>query len=112
MAPMIDMVFLLLVFFMCVSTLVQAERGIELELAESLESEVPVELSPRSSVSVDANGQPHIGKQVVSLTRLKAHLKSLMQAEPSLVIQVRADQQTRYQELKKVLKNLRRGWRL
>ena len=35
MAPMIDMVFLLLVFFMCVSSLAQADKRTPVELPES-----------------------------------------------------------------------------
>ena len=44
MTPMIDMVFLLLVFFMTVSTLAQADRQVELELPESASSDVPNDL--------------------------------------------------------------------
>ncbi|HBR92976.1 MAG TPA: biopolymer transporter ExbD, partial [Opitutae bacterium] len=41
MTPMIDMVFLLLVFFMTVSTLAQADRAKKLDLPESAQSDVP-----------------------------------------------------------------------
>ena len=41
MTPMIDMVFLLLVFFMTVSTLAQADRAKKLDLPPSAQSDVP-----------------------------------------------------------------------
>jgi biopolymer transport protein ExbD len=51
MAPMIDMVFLLLVFFMTVSTLAKDARP-ELELAVSTTAAVPEEAPPRDVVTV------------------------------------------------------------
>ena len=51
MAPMIDMVFLLLVFFMTVSTLAREARP-ELELAVSTTAAVPAEAPPRDIVTV------------------------------------------------------------
>ena len=51
MAPMIDMVFLLLVFFMTVSTLAKDARP-ELELAFSTTAAVPEEAPPRDIVTV------------------------------------------------------------
>jgi len=51
MAPMIDMVFLLLVFFMTVSTLARDSRP-ELELATSRTARVPEEAPPRDVLTV------------------------------------------------------------
>ena len=56
MAPMIDMVFLLLVFFMTVSTLAKDARP-ELELPESFTAEVPEEAPPREIVTVMPDGE-------------------------------------------------------
>ena len=51
MAPMIDMVFLLLVFFMTVSTMAKDARP-EIELAVSTTAVVPEEAPPRDVVTV------------------------------------------------------------
>ena len=51
MAPMIDMVFLLLVFFMTVSTLAKDARP-ELELALSSTAAVPDEVPPRDIITL------------------------------------------------------------
>lgn len=51
MAPMIDMVFLLLVFFMTVSTMAKDARP-ELELPESEVARVPQNIPPRDVISV------------------------------------------------------------
>lgn len=51
MAPMIDMVFLLLVFFMTVSTMAKEARP-ELDLAHSVTAAVPEEAPPRNVLTV------------------------------------------------------------
>ena len=104
MAPMIDMVFLLLVFFMTVSTLAQSQRLAEVELAESYESEVPDDLSDRGIVSVDADGQVFLGMQLVTLPEMQRELRAALQENPRLRINVRADQRTRYGDIQDVLK--------
>lgn len=104
MAPMIDMVFLLLVFFMCVSTLAQAEKAKAVELPESMESEVPEDLSDRGVVTVDAEGQAYLGERAVSVAEIKATLEQSLQANPRLRITVRADQATPYKAIKRVLR--------
>lgn len=104
MTPMIDMVFLLLVFFMTVSTLAQSERQVELELAQSSESDIPQELADRGTVSLDAAGAIYMGAQPQSLAQMQAHIKRALSAQPELRIQVRADVATPYSAIKQVLR--------
>jgi len=104
MAPMIDMVFLLLVFFMCVSTLAVAEKAKQVELPESDESEVPEDLSDRGIVTVDAGGQAYLGERPVSPEEIKATLRASLERNPRLRITVRADQNANYGDIKKVLR--------
>lgn len=105
MTPMIDMVFLLLVFFMTVSTLVQADRAKEVDLPESAESDVPEasELSDRGTISLDADGIIYLGMSPVTLEEMQATMKTSLQETPELRIHLRADQATPYTEIKKVL---------
>jgi biopolymer transport protein ExbD len=106
MTPMIDMVFLLLVFFMTVSTLAQAERAKEVDLPESAESDVPEanELSDRGTLSLDAEGIIYLGTRPVSLDQMQEAMKTALVENPDLRIHLRADQRTPYGEIKKVLK--------
>lgn len=101
---MIDMVFLLLVFFMTVSTLAQSEKQVELELAESSESDIPEDLSDRGTISLDADGAIYLGAQSQSLPQMQSHIKRALAAQPELRIQVRADAATPYAAIKKVLR--------
>ncbi|MGJ8652124.1 MAG: ExbD/TolR family protein [Opitutaceae bacterium] len=104
MTPMIDMVFLLLVFFMTVSTLAQADRRIKLDLPESAQSDVPEDLSDRGTISLDAEGVIYLGAAEQSLESMQAAIKASLAENPDLRIQVRADQATAYSDVKKVLR--------
>jgi biopolymer transport protein ExbD len=105
MAPMIDMVFLLLVFFMCVSSAANAEKSIPLDLPESKTSKVPEELTGRGMISVDAEGSIFVGETAVTSTQLKAMIRELVGRKPDTQVVVRADKTTRYEHIKNVLKD-------
>lgn len=104
MTPMIDMVFLLLVFFMTVSTLARADKQVKLDLPESSQSDVPEDLSDRGTVSLDAEGRIYLGARALELDAMQAEIKSALEANPQLRIHVRADELTAYREIKKVLR--------
>ena len=104
MTPMIDMVFLLLVFFMTVSTLAQADRQVELELPESASSDVPNDLSDRGTISIDATGQIYMGSIPQTLQEMQSLLKKSLTENSELRIHLRADRTTEYQYIKKVLR--------
>lgn len=104
MAPMIDMVFLLLVFFMCVSTLAQAEKGPVIDLPLSTESKVPEDLQNRVTISVEADGSVLIGKAKVDHPELTRRLRVTLSDNPRLRLQVRADQNVPFAQVKSVLK--------
>ena len=104
MAPMIDMVFLLLVFFMTVASVAKSQRTIELDLPESEESKIPEDASGRGILSVDADGLYYIGDQSRSLDEIKDSISARIRQDPELQIQVRADRTTEYAAVRKLLK--------
>ena len=104
MAPMIDMVFLLLVFFMTVASVAKSQRQIELELPESEESIVPEDASGRGILSVDAAGAYFIGDQPHTIESIQTAIRARIQSDPSTQVQVRADQATEYAAVQRLLK--------
>ena len=104
MAPMIDMVFLLLVFFMTVASVAKSQRQIELELPDSEESIVPEDASGRGILSVDAGGGYYIGDQPHTIESIQTAIRARIQADPSTQVQVRADQATQYAAVQRLLK--------
>jgi biopolymer transport protein ExbD len=105
MAPMIDMVFLLLVFFMCVSSLAQAEKSIPVPLPESTESKVPDDLSSRVTVTVLPGGRVHLGSNRVDTAGLEEGIRRAAEKRPGLRVHVRAAQQVPFAEIRPVLKS-------
>lgn len=104
MAPMIDMVFLLLVFFMTVASVAKSQRTVELDLPESEESKIPEDASGRGILSVDADGLYYIGDQSRSLEEIKDSISARIRKDPELQIQIRADRTTEYAAVRKLLK--------
>lgn len=100
MAPMIDMVFLLLVFFMCVSSLSQAGHRVELDLPESTASETPKDLSNRIILSIQKDGTVYLGGAKVDAGGLEARLRALRQRFPEIKLRIRADQATEFSQVK------------
>jgi len=104
---MIDMVFLLLVFFMTVSTLAQDERR-PLPLPESERSNVPEETVGRGTVSLefDAEGtvQLYLGATPIEAEALSAALVEGLAENPELEVNVRAPHDMPFKEIKRVLK--------
>ena len=103
MAPMIDMVFLLLVFFMCVSSLSQAGHRVELDLPESTSSETPRDLSNRLLLSVQKDGTLYLGGALVPKTELAERLSRLSKQSPGIKLRIRADRQTAFANIREAM---------
>lgn len=107
MAPMIDMVFLLLVFFMTVSTLAQDERR-PLPLPESEESVVPEDTAGRGTISLELTTtgqvQLYLGAAPIDESSLKTAIAAGIAANPELQVNVRASAEMPFREIKRVLK--------
>lgn len=104
MAPMIDMVFLLLVFFMCVSSLAQADHRTPVELPESTESKVPEDPSDRATITVQADASVFVGGERTDLAELGGRLREALARNPRLRVQVRADRQATFAAIRRVLR--------
>ena len=103
MAPMIDMVFLLLVFFMTVSSMSQAGHRVELELPESTSGETPKDLSNRVMLSVQKDGTFYLGGELVLAERLGSRLLSMHNQFPEMKLRIRADRGTAFSDVKKAM---------
>ena len=90
MAPMIDMVFLLLIFFMVASVVVTEK--IDIKLPESKSAKVPEDITGRLVLAVDANDQIYIGMAPVTIEELKEVISEELELDPNLRIMIRADE--------------------
>lgn len=103
-APMIDMTFLLLIFFMVTTKITKEQMKMDIKLPLAAAAVTPADLSGRDIVNLDGQGKIYAGDREVSLQELRQHLKKLLDANPPLRIYVRADQQTDAALIKKIMK--------
>ena len=102
MAPMIDMVFLLLVFFMMASQMAQ-QQNIDLKVPEASKAVVPTNHQPRWIVNITEKGDLYEGQNPIQLEQLSAHLKAQLRINPETKVYLRADRNTKHKEVKKVM---------
>jgi len=87
-APLIDVIFLLLIFFMLTSSYI-FQPGIKINLPKAVTSEVIQEKN--LVITVSAKDTIHLNKRAVTLNQLKAHLKKAAGQDWPLLI--KADRQ-------------------
>lgn len=96
--PLIDVVFLLLIFFM-VSTTFEHQSRIQIELPEATAS--PVEVDEESiEIIIDAQGRYFIGEEQVVNTELKTLKSAISKAvgeRETVPVTIRADAKTPHQ---------------
>ena len=110
MAPMIDMVFLLLVFFMTVSTLARDARP-EVALPDSSTARVPAEVPPREVISLfqdvgDDRVRYFLGSRALSVGELRKRVASLPDPASRTVL-LRGSRQLPYHRWEPVLEACR-----
>lgn len=104
MAPMIDMVFLLLVFFMTASAMSQAGSKLELDLPDSPASVVAQDFSGRMIVSIDATGQTYLGTRLLEADELAEALSAFRESQPGAKLNIRAAKDTPFSAIKETMK--------
>ena len=102
MGPMIDLVFLLLIFFMVASVVTELEK-VEIQIPESSHAKVPDDTKNRMMLSIDANNQVYVGTTPVSVEELQVQIDTEMNLNPELRILIRADQRVEYKTCKDIM---------
>ena len=96
MTPLIDCVFLLLVFFM-VTTVFKQPYSLQLELPEATQAQVVEE--KKLVASITADGRMEINRHPVTLENLEQVLQREKTGTHSLTLVVRTDRKTRHRHL-------------
>lgn len=103
-APMIDMTFLLLIFFMVTTKISKEQVNVEIKLPTAANATVPDDISNRDIISIDKNGNYHIGQNPADKKELAAHLKERFKVTPPLRLYVRADKNTPGKQIKELMR--------
>ena len=103
-APMIDMTFLLLIFFMVTTKISKEQVNVEIKLPTASNASIPDELSNRDIISIDKDGTYYIGHNPADKKQLTTHLKERFKVTPPLRLYVRADKNTPGKQIKELMR--------
>jgi biopolymer transport protein ExbD len=103
-APMIDMTFLLLIFFMLTSTVtnLKVKQDVKVPLAPS--AVIPKDASQRLLINIDAKGGLFLGDQPITEKALASELNRQFKDNPPLQLYVRADRAVEAKRIKAVVR--------
>jgi len=103
MTPIIDMVFLLLIFFLVATTYQQSERELAIALPEA-EAAGPISTMLREIIiNINAQGDIIVGGQSISLEELRTLVADAVRVNPDQKVSVRGDKNLPYGTIARVL---------
>jgi biopolymer transport protein ExbD len=96
MTPMIDVVFLLLIFFLVATRFEQEERDMDVDLPQASEAQPTINESQEIFVTVTPTGEFYVDGQQLDARTLEAVLEDAYQANPGRQrVTIRADRDSR-----------------
>jgi len=102
--PMIDMTFLLLIFFMVTSKMTKEQVKKDIALPTALSAKQAEDLSNRDIINLDETGALWVASRQISDEDMIAYLKGRFQANPPLKIYLRADKNTPAKRIREFMK--------
>lgn len=104
MSPMIDLVFLLLIFFLVASAVIKIDK-VPIEVPSAVYAKVPEDETGRFPVTVNADDEMFIGpaSDRVTIEELTDRMRSEIEADPELRIVIRADRTVKYGTNEKIM---------
>lgn len=101
MSPMIDMVFLLLIFFIVASTII--DEKVKVVIPEAAYAKVPNDTTGRLVISVTKDDQMYIGPIPVTSQELGEYLEIEIERDPNLQILIRAGKEVKFKMNEKIM---------
>ena len=109
-SPMIDLVFLLLIFFMVSSTLITIRQDPNITIPIASDGKVPKQVRGRIIVNVYQDGTVKSDSgEVLTLEQVENRMRLAKQENPSVRLHVRADQVAAHAMVKDVIDASARG---
>jgi biopolymer transport protein ExbD len=102
MAPMIDMVFLLIIFFMTASHM-SSTQSLRMDMPNASKGTVPKERPDRWVVNILRDGSTFSGNQQISVDDLQKMVAERVKADPNVKVYLRADKLTPHKQVKKIM---------
>ena len=106
MAPLLDVVFILLIFFAVSSTILDKNQGMNLDLpsAKSVKQQVPGVV-----VRIDKNQRVYLENQRITESALSSQIANRLKNDPKTKVVLQADRLTPYSHVIRVLDKIRLG---
>ena len=104
---MLDVIFLLLCFFVTVSVFSQWESEITIKLPNAATAEAPERLPGEIVINLSQAGLVTVNGKALGLDELKGRLARLAKFYPGQPVIIRADRDTKYESLVKVIDTCR-----
>jgi biopolymer transport protein ExbD len=103
-APMIDMTFLLLIFFMVTTRISKEQIKIDIKLPIAANAVLPDDLSNRDIINIGGDGTYLLKNTPVTKEDLSEYLKQRFKDYPPLRLYVRADRNTPGKKIKELMR--------
>ena len=103
MTPMIDMVFLLLIFFLVATTFQQTEREMQIALPMASSSEPISAVLQELIINVDLDGRIIVASRTLEPDELRSVVSDAVKVNPEQKVTVRGDHRTPYSNVVRVL---------
>jgi len=104
---MLDVIFLLLCFFVTVSVFSQWESEISISLPKAVTAEQPERLPGEIIVNLATDGVVKVNGVALTLEDLQGRLKRISKFYPGQPVIIRADRNVKYEDLVKVIDTCR-----
>ena len=102
-APLIDIVFLLLIFFLVATTLYEVEKDITIKLAEATEGSGRKSTAEIVIVNVKESGVLVVNERVKTMEELGTLLKETKESNPAVSVVVRCDRHAYHKHFVRIL---------
>ncbi len=106
-APLVDIVFLLVIFFMVTSTFITPETGLPVDLPQAVSGEERPSGAP--TVVVSSDGVVHWQGKEVADDQLLSGLRGVLASDPVGTVILRADRKTPHGRVVQVMDIIRRA---
>ncbi|MBI4878733.1 MAG: biopolymer transporter ExbD [Planctomycetes bacterium] len=101
--PLIDMVFLLLIFFMCATSFLDPEREIGIELPQAVSGEAPGEAPDELIINVLQDGTLIVSGRETDQAGLAAALERAARKSAELPVTIRGDRLVHHERIVQVM---------
>jgi biopolymer transport protein ExbD len=106
-APMVDVIFILILFFMCSAGATKVENELSLKLPGRLSQDQPIRMLDEQIIEIEENGQIILNDQQMDTSRLSTTLQRYKaisdDSKSSTVITILTAKNTKYQRIIDVL---------